>query len=90
MATLNNADFTEIKKLIKRDATARDIVNAWGLDKQTWKDLFQEAEDWNTNAFLTTPTTSFKAALDVITTTTNQRAKMIWTIWSRWKGPQVI
>ncbi len=63
MAQLTDSDYTKIKKLIKTDATARSIVKAWGLDKATWKNLFQTCEDWNTNAFNTTPTESYKAAI---------------------------
>jgi hypothetical protein len=67
MATLDNGDFTNIKKIIKRDPTYRDTFKLWGLDKVTWKAAFQAAEDWFVNGFTTTPTTSFKTAIEAET-----------------------
>jgi hypothetical protein len=89
MAQLTDADYSQIKKIIKSNPTAHQILKDWGLDKTTWKALFQETEDWNVDGFTVTPTTSFKAALDAITATTNQQAKMIWSVWAEWQ-PKVI
>ena len=51
MATLNNNDFQDIKKIIRRDPTARAEFKAWGLEKATWKATFQAAEDWFVDGF---------------------------------------
>jgi len=84
MAVLDNDDFTEIKNQI-RGSTHRDTFRSWGLDKPTWKLLFQAAEDWNINGFTVTPTTSFKAALEVEGgAMTNAQAKAVAKIWSQW------
>lgn len=90
MATLTNEDFTQIKQIIYSDTTARAIIKSWGLSKDTLHSLFQACEDWNVGGFNTQPATSYKAVIDAIATSTNQQAKAIWVIWSRWKAPQVI
>ena len=84
MAVLDNSDFTEIKQQI-RGSSHRDTFKNWGLDKQTWKDTFQAAEDWNINGFTVTPTTSFKAALEVEAgAMTNAQAKAVAKVWAQW------
>ena len=84
MAVLDNSDFTEIKQQI-RSSSYQDTFKFWGLDKQTWKDAFQAAEDWNINGFTTTPTASLKAAFEVEAgAMTNAQAKAIAKIWAQW------
>lgn len=90
MAVLTNSDYTVIKQAIQNDPTARGILRTWGISRSTLQALFQICEDWNTNGFAARPTRSYKAELDMTTTTTNQQAKMVWVVWSRWKAPQVI
>ena len=93
MATLDNDDFTSIRQYITRDPIAKAEFKSWGIDKATWKALFQEAEDWFVNGFTTTPTTSFKGALDAVAaaalpdpfTVTNAQAKQIGYVWTDWR-----
>jgi hypothetical protein len=85
MAVLDNNDYTQIKRLIQSNPDAKAIFKVWGLDKQTWKDLFQAAEDWFVGAFTTTPTTSFQDALDAVATTTTAQAKWVGKVWFMWR-----
>ena len=86
MAILDNEDFTNIRQYIARDPTAKATFKSWGLSKQVWKDTFQAAEDWFVNGFTTTPTNSFKAALEVEAgATTNAQAKQVGFIWMNWR-----
>lgn len=85
MATLNNTDFQRIRELIYSDETIRNVFKSWSLSKTTWKAIFQAAEDWFTGAFNTTPSTSFKAALDSVSTTTATQAKWVGKIWFLWR-----
>jgi hypothetical protein len=86
MAVLDNSSFTEIRQYIKSDPTIRGVFKAWGLSKQTWQDAFQAAEDWFVSAFTTTPTTSFKAAIEVETgASTNAQAKAVARTWMNWR-----
>ena len=86
MATLTNDDFTEIKKIIRNDPTARSTFKVWGLSKAEYKAMFQAAEDWFVNGFDATPTSSFKAALEVEAgTMTNAQAKQVGFAWMGWR-----
>ena len=86
MAILDNDDFHDIKKIIRRDATARAVFKAWGLDRPTWKILFQTVEDWFVNGFSTTPSNSFKAEVETVTgTATNAQAKQVGYVWMGWR-----
>lgn len=86
MAVLTNADYQQIKKFVRNDPTARATFKAWGLDKQTYKDVFQAAEDWFVNGFSTTPSSSFKAALEAqVGAMTNDQAKQIGFVWMEWR-----
>ncbi len=86
MTTLTSSDYRDIKKRIRRDPTARSEFKIWGLDKPTWYALFQTVEDWFVNGFSTTPTNSFKAAIESVTgATTNARAKVVGFIWMGWR-----
>ena len=85
MATLTDADFRQIRDLIKSNAPAHAVFRVWSLDKPTWKALFQGAETWFVNAFNTTPATSFKAALDAISTTTAEQARWVGKVWFMWR-----
>ena len=86
MAVLDNDDFTQIKKFIRNDPTARAEFKAWGLSKQEYKDMFQAAEDWFVNGFTATPSNSFKAALEVEAgAMTNAQAKQVGYAWMGWR-----
>lgn len=86
MATLANEDFTNIRQYIAHDTAAKDEFKSWGINKATWKALFQAAEDWFVDGFTTTPTSSFKAALEAEAgAMTNAQAKQIGFIWMHWR-----
>jgi hypothetical protein len=86
MAVLTNTDYQKIKKFIRNDSTAKAEFKAWGLDKQTWKNVFQEAEDWFVDGFTSTPLTSFKAALEVEAgASTNTQIKQTAYAWMCWR-----
>lgn len=87
MAVLSTSDYQDIKKFIRSDETARAEFKSWGLDKQTWMDAFQGAEDWFVNGFTSTPSSSFKSAIELETgATTNARAKQVGFIWNCWRA----
>jgi hypothetical protein len=87
MAVLTNDDYQDIKKFIKNDPTARAEFKAWGLNKQVWMDMFQAAEDWFVNGFLSTPSNSFKEALEVEAgAMTNGQAKQVAFVWMCWRS----
>lgn len=86
MAILTNADYQNIKKRVKLDPVSRAEFRAWGLDKQTWYDLFQSVEDWFVSGFSVAPSTSFKSEIETITgATTNARAKATAYVWMGWR-----
>lgn len=85
MATLTDSDYTEIARIIRNDPTFDNTFRSWSFSRPTWKALFQAAETWFTGAFNTTPSTSFKAALDAVATTTANQAKWIGRIWFEWR-----
>lgn len=85
MATLTDGDFTEIRNIISSDPVLKAEFKAWNLAKDVWKAIFQASEDWFVNGFNTTPTTSFKAALDAVSTTTGAQAKAIGKVWFAWR-----
>lgn len=86
MTTLTSSDFTKIKTDIRNDSASNNVFKAWGLDKPTWKSLLQETEDYFVDAFNVTPSTSYKTAVDAITTITNAQAQMIFKSWASWKS----
>ena len=86
MATLTNADFTDIKNRIQRDPTGRDQFRSWPLTKAQFMAAFQAAEDWFVTGFTTRPALSFKAAIEVETgDTTNAQTKLIGVAWMGWR-----
>ena len=86
MATLTTQDFQDIQRMIRADAALWQEFKTWGLTKQQWMNAFQAVEDWFTGAFNTTPTSSFKAALETVTgTTTGARAQAVGRIWIQWR-----
>ena len=86
MAILGNDDYQQIKKFIRNDPTARAEFKAWPLDKQTWKDAFQAMEDWFVNSFTSTPTETWKTAIDAVTVpATNGQAKQLAYVWGGWR-----
>ena len=85
MATLTNADFTEIRRRLYNDPIARATFRSWALAKADWKSLFQTAETWFTGGFSTRPATSLKAAFDAVTATTNAQAQQVAWLWVNWK-----
>ena len=85
MATLTDPDFQQIFRLIQQDAATKQTFKTWSLSKSTWRALFQASEDWFVGAFNTTPATSYKGALDAVTTTTIAQAKAVGKIWFAWR-----
>ena len=86
MATLTNSDFRDIKKRTQRDLSAKAAFGGWALNKAQWMAAFQAAEDWFVSGFLSTPTESFKAAIEVVTgATTNERTKQLGFVWMGWR-----
>lgn len=87
MATLANGDFEAIKQKIKSDPVSNTVFKAWGLSKGQWKAVFQAAETWFVTGFTSTPTTSFKAALEAALGAgmTNAQAKQVGFVWMGWR-----
>lgn len=89
MAVLTNDDFTKIKKYIRQDETYRQTFKDWGLDKPSWKGAFQNLEDWFVDAISITPTTTWKAAIEVATgAATNAQAKATAWVWGKWRAAE--
>lgn len=85
MAVLTNSDFNEIKNHIKASGNY-DTFAAWGLDKATWKNVFQTCEDYFVNAFAARPATAYKPAIEAVAgAMTNGQAKAIFDVWVTWK-----
>ena len=86
MATLDNSDFTTIKNIVRSDAPSKAAFKAGGLSKDEYKAVFQAAETWFSTGFTSTPTTSFKDALDVEAPgITNAQAKQVGLVWMCWR-----
>jgi len=85
MATLTDQDFIKIQQHIKSDPEINNVFRSWGISKSQWRSLFQAAETWFTGSFNTTPTESFKAALDNVVTTTATQAKWVGKVWFAWR-----
>ena len=86
MAVLTNDDFTQIKKIIRNNPTARATFKAWGLSKAEYKAMFQAAETWFANGFNATPLTSFKMTLEAEAgIMTNAQAKQVGYAWMGWR-----
>ena len=87
MATLNNTDFQDIYQRVRSDPTSWAGFRTWGLTKTQYKAAFQGAETWFVNAFTTTPTTSFKAAIEAAIgqSCTNAQAKLVGYAWAGWR-----
>lgn len=86
MATLSDSDFQQIREIIGSNIEIKTVLKAWGLDKATWKAAFQASEDWFVNGFNSTPSTSYKAAIEVVTgATTVARAKHLALAWIKWR-----
>jgi len=84
MAVLDNDDFKEIAQYIRLSDYNTEFKTA-GFSKAEWKALFQAAEDWFVGAFNTTPSTSFKGALDAVITTTSAQAQAVGKAWMNWR-----
>lgn len=85
MATLNDADYTQIALFIRNDATIRQTFKTLSFSKATWKALFQAAETWFVDALTVRPATSFEAALDAVAQVTTVQARQIAKIWFIWR-----
>lgn len=90
MATLDNSDFTEIKRISRSDAQMWEVLQAWGLDKATWQAALQAVEDWFVNAFnVSAPSTTIKAEIETETgACTNAQANQLTHAWIRWRDRQ--
>ena len=85
MATLTVDDYTAIKRHIS-GSFAKSVLKNLPLDKQTWKDVFQAAEDWFVFGFTDTPTESFKSAIESVAgALTLNQAKAIGVVWMQWR-----
>jgi len=82
---LTDADYTQIRDLVRGNPVIWADAKIWSLSKPTWRALFQAAENWFATAFNSVPPTSFKAGLDAVTTITVARAKNIGKIWFMWR-----
>lgn len=86
MAVLSTSDYQDIKKLIKNSSAAYSEFKSWGLDRQTWMDAFQGAEDWIVNGFTSSPSNSFKSAIEIETgAATNAQIKQLSYVWMCWR-----
>lgn len=86
MATLTDADFTQIKQWIQRQPTIEAEFRAWGLTKNVWRAALQAIETYQVAALTATPASSIKSAIEVETgATNNTRASYIWIAWVQWK-----
>lgn len=85
MATLSNNDYQQIRELIQTTPAARAVFKTWNLPRSQWTALFQAAENWFVGAFTAIPSTSFKAALDALVSTTASQARWIGKIWFMWR-----
>lgn len=86
MATLNDADYTHIKRWVKSQPAIKDEFDGWGLSKATWKAALQAVEDYVVSGFGTRPATSIRAAIEAVTgATTPTRAQYVFAAWVAWK-----
>lgn len=89
MATLTDENFTEIKNIIRNDSSLHSVFRNWVLSKSVYKAAFQSAEDWFVNGFSQAPSSSFKAAIELVTgATTVARAKALAVAWIKWRFNQ--
>lgn len=90
MAVLIDADYQWMKQWTHSRAATKAVLNAWGLTKSEYKAALQEVEDYITNGFSTTPTTSIKAAIEIHTgAATNAQAKQLLNVWLAWSYRQL-
>lgn len=86
MAVLANADYTDLKKRIRRDPASEAEFRGWGLSKATWMAMFQTIEDWFVNGFTVQPTNSFKDEIETETgPCSNAQAKQAGYVWMGWR-----
>jgi hypothetical protein len=85
MATLGNSDFEYIRDWIQVHPSVWATFKAWSISRPTWKLLLQASEDYMVSAFNNRPATSYKAALDAVSTTTGAQAQAIFYAWVSWK-----
>ena len=90
MATLDDADFSTIKRIIRSDPEMRATLKTWGLSKATWKAALQAIEDWFVDAFnVSTPSATIKATIETETgACTNAQANQLTRAWLRWRDRQ--
>ena len=90
MATLDDTDFTEIKRIAKSDGQAWAVIKLWGLDRSTWQAALQAIETWFVSAFnVSAPATTIKAAIEAETgACTNAQANQLTRVWIRWRDKQ--
>lgn len=90
MATLDDSDFTEIRRIAKSDDQMYAVLKAWGLNKATWQAALQAIEDWFVGAFnVTAPSTTIKAQIETQTgPCTNGQANQLTRAWLRWRDRQ--
>jgi hypothetical protein len=90
MATLDNSDFTEIKRIVNSDASMKAQLKGWGLDRPTWQAALQAIEDWFVSAFnVSAPSTTIKAEIETETgACTTAQANQLTRAWIRWRDKQ--
>lgn len=89
MAVLDDSDFTQIKQIVNADSAMKAELKAWGLSRAEWHAALQAAEDWFVSGFSLTPSSSFKAAIEVETgSCTNAQANQLGRAWFRWRDKQ--
>lgn len=90
MATLDDSDFTEIRRIANADANMKAQLKAWGLSKAEWQAALQAIEDWFVSAFnVSAPSTTIKAEIETETgACTNAQANQLTRAWLRWRDRQ--
>lgn len=89
MAVLTDANYTEIRQIVKSNPDAWSSHKGMGLSKPVWENTYQAAEDWFVDGFAITPTESFTAALEgEAGSMTNAEAKWIGKVWFEWRVGQ--
>lgn len=92
MATITDADFTQIRQIINNYPAAKAEMKLLNLDRTTWMATFQAIEDWFVNGFGSVPSVSLRGAIDVVTTATtsgqDQILGEVWFEFKQWKRSQ--
>lgn len=91
MATLTNADFTEIRIWLQAHPTHKNTLRLSGMSRPQLTAALQAIEDYSTGSYNTRPAGSLKAAIESATgnTPTLAQNSAMWAAWAAWKGPRL-